>query len=91
MSVTVRFAVHCDEGDCRESVESPVSKHEALRHAELSGWLIRQRRPRHTCPMHRPDRLIGNRTLYATNAHDTPAQVRASGWVAPSNLGERDG
>lgn len=63
MSVTVRFTVHCDQGACATSVASAMSKHEALRMAELAGWLIRARRPRHLCPVHRDDRLIGNPLL----------------------------
>lgn len=39
----------------------------------------------------RADGLDVTVTFEATNAHDTPDEVRASGWIAPSELGGTDG
>ncbi len=34
---------------------------------------------------------IPGKLVYATNAHDSPDEVRAAGWIAPTSVGGTDG
>lgn len=61
--IVTMYSVFCDHDDCADWVAEASTKHAAFKAAAREGWLIRQRRPRHTCPRHRPDRLVGNLSI----------------------------